>query len=145
LHIFATFAFLLFGLWHALLQLPAIISYLGRSGNGKLGAELPALILVAALFFAVFAFDLAPLQRLRDWRKGFKQGRYLGLRQMPLACASDLSVRELCLVLGADPAAVGRAAAAARLRAFDCGRSLVDIAGANSMRPYDLFEMLFGP
>ena len=104
LHITGGVLFIIFGLWHAILNFRAVINYCKAFSAAKKSSPVP-LFASLGICLAVYAgtlWDVPPMRQLVSWNAEIKAHQAVKYGEPPFGHAEASSLRQFCAFLGMD-------------------------------------------
>ena len=145
LHITGGVLFIIFGLWHAILNFRAVINYCKAFYAAKKSSPVP-LFASLGICLAVYAgtlWDVPPMRQLVSWNAEIKAHQAVKYGEPPFGHAEASSLRQFCAFLGMDIDTVLAAMQQAGFKGNPQSGSIFrDIAAANDMTPQQLYEFV---
>jgi len=147
-HAVSIFFFFLCVVVHLAYNWRALLAYCRRRGERGGGTgrfrEFVAALLLAGFLLAGGLWKWLPLRWIVDLRAWFKGGAAVVEVAPPAVNAENLTLTELCSLLGTDGARLLAAARAAGVKIENLDQTLGEVARANGLSPEKVFVLLSG-
>lgn len=145
IHITGGVLFIIFGIWHSLLNFKVIVNYCKTSFSLNKYKFVP---FFASLFICIFVYggtlyDIPPMQQLISWNTSIKNYQATKYGEPPFGHAEISTLRQFCAFLGMDADAVLTAMKAAGFKGDpQPDKTVWNIAAANGMTSQQLYEFM---
>ncbi len=145
LHTIGGFLFVVFALWHLVLNWRSMLAYVAARAQSAAAnrAELSAAAVIFAAVTAGSALGWPPFRQVMAYGESVKEGWVPSAQKPEVAHGELLRLEELCARLGRDYGETMAKASAAGLK-MEEEKTLQYNAGRNGLSPAELYEKLFG-
>lgn len=145
LHITGGTLFIIFGIWHTVLNFKAIAGYCKAAFAAQRRNPLPLLISVVICLFVYVGTlcNVPPMQQLVAWNDAIKDYQAAKHGEPPFGHAETSSLRQFGAFLGIDVNAILKAMQDAEFKGDPQPDSIFqDIASANGMTPQQMYQFI---